>query len=139
MNKWQNAIYLTGGLVMVVGAGCYCFLILQSLICWVFLVGACMFSIMQMAQTYEGSNLTLKRLKRIQNMAGIFFILAGMLMVDSTYGLLQSLFTSTIGTGYYTYIEYVYNKWVVLLLIASFLEIYSTHRIDYELKKTKNT
>ena len=41
--------------------------------------------------------------------------------------------------GYYTYIEYVYNKWVVLLLIAAILEVYTTHRLDSELKKTKNT
>ena len=30
MNKWQNAIYLSGGLLMVVGAGCYCFLLWQQ-------------------------------------------------------------------------------------------------------------
>ena len=32
----------------------------------------------------------------------------------------------------------MYNKWVVLLLIAAFLEIYTVHRIDSEMKKCKN-
>ncbi len=51
----------------------------------------------------------------------------------------MSLFDSNMSAGYYTYIEYVYNKWVVLLLIAAILEVYTTHRLDSELKKTKNT
>ena len=34
-----------------------------------------------------------------------------------------------------SYITYVYNKWVLLLLIAAILEVYATHRIDYLLKK----
>ena len=62
-----------------------------------------------------------------------------MLMVDTVYNVLVSLFDSNMSAGYYTYIEYVYNKWVVLLLIAAILEVYTTHRLDSELKKTKNT
>ena len=139
MNKWQNAIYLSGGLLMVVGAGCYCFLLWQQVMCWIFLFGACMFAIMQMMQTYEGNDPTIKRLKRIQSIADIFFILSGMLMVDTVYHVLVSLFDSNMSAGYYTYIEYVYNKWVVLLLIAAILEVYTTPRLDSELKKTKNT
>ena len=94
---------------------------------------------MQMMQTYEGNDPTIKRLKRIQSIADIFFILSGMLMVDTVYHVLVSLFDSNMSAGYYTYIEYVYNKWVVLLLIAAILEVYTTHRLDSELKKTKNT
>ena len=138
-NKWQSALFLLGGLLMVVGAGCYSFMVLANIMCWVFLVGTCLFATMQMAQTYEGDSLVIRRLKRIQCMAGIFFMLSGILMVDSAYHVLLPLFNSNTSTGYYTYIEYVYNKWVVLLLIAAVLEMYTTHRLDAELKKIKNT
>ena len=33
------------------------------------------------------------------------------------------------------YLTYVYNKWVVFLLIAAILELYTAHRISNELKK----
>ena len=69
---------------MVVGAGCYCFLLWQQVMCWIFLFGACMFAIMQMMQTYEGNDPTIKRLKRIQSIADIFFILSGMLWCRSS-------------------------------------------------------
>ena len=40
-----------------------------------------------------------------------------------------------LGLSYITYIEYVYNKWVVVLLIAALLQLYSMHRIGSELEK----
>jgi len=40
-----------------------------------------------------------------------------------------------LGMDYITYIEYVYNKWVITLLIAAILQLYSTHRISQELDK----
>jgi hypothetical protein len=34
-----------------------------------------------------------------------------------------------------TYVQYVYQKWVVVLLIAAILQLYSLHRISTELEK----
>ena len=62
--------------------------------------------------------------------ADIFFVLAGMLMVDNANLWLKDSFTSSI-----TYFNLVYNKWVLLLLAAAILEMYSMHRIASELKK----
>ena len=84
-------------------------------------------------QTYEGSDFVLRRLKRIQSVANIFFMLSGILMVDTAFMFFRPIFNSAI-----TYVDYLYNKWVVLLLIAAFLEIYTVHRIDSEMKKCKN-
>jgi len=39
------------------------------------------------------------------------------------------------GLSYITYIEYVYNKWVIVLLIAAMLQLYSMHRLGSELEK----
>jgi hypothetical protein len=135
LSKLQSIMFLVGGLMMVVGAGCFVFFWHQKTVCWIFAVGALMFAMVQAMQLYEGRNFTIKRLKKIQCVADIFFVLSAILMVDSAYGFLLPLFQNVSGSGYLNYIQYVYNKWVLLLLIAAILELYSTHRIASELKK----
>lgn len=133
LNRFQSILFAIGGMLMVIGAGCFAFMWQQQVVCWFFLAGASMFTLMQSMQTYEGSNFVIRRLKRIQAVANIFFMLAGILMVDTAYMFFRPLFNSSIA-----YIDFLYNKWVVLLLIAAFLEIYSMHRIDSEMKKDKS-
>ena len=129
MNKWQNSIYLSGGLLMVVGAGCYCFLLWQQVMCWIFLFGACMFAIMQMMQTYEGKSPVIHRLKRIQNVANILFIFAGISMVDTVY-----TFTEKWLGNPQLFYSIFYGKWIMVMLVASILELYTTFRISHEMK-----
>lgn len=133
LNRFQSILFAIGGMLMVIGTGCFAFMWQQQVVCWLFLAGASMFTLMQSMQTYEGSNFVIRRLKRIQAVANIFFMLAGILMVDTAYTFFRPLFNSSIA-----YIDFLYNKWVVLLLIAAFLEIYSMHRIDSEMKKDKS-
>lgn len=130
LNKLQSLIFLTGGAMMVVGAGCFAMMWQQKIACWIYLAGALMFGVMQMMQEYQGNNFIVKRLKRIMSLADIFFILSGFLMVDMVYRFLQSAFDN-----YLTYYSTIYNKWVVLLLIAAILEMYTMHRIEHELSK----
>ena len=115
---------------MVLGAGCYACLIGQKVVCWVYLVGALIFAWMQVSQTYEGQSTTIKRLKRIMTTADIFFVLSGLLMVDSAYQFMRYSFADVS-----TYFNLIYNKWVLMLLVAAILEIYTMHRIGSELKK----
>ena len=137
LNKLQSILFMIGGVLMVVGTGCFVFLWQQRVVCWIFLVGAALFSTIQSTQLYEGTNFTVRRLKRIMNMADLFFVLAGILMVDSAWNFLLPLFTSHSSEGYFLYLQYIYNKWVVLLLIAAILEVYTMHRIASELEKEK--
>lgn len=130
LNKMQSMLFAIGGMLMVVGAGCYAFMFMQKVACWIYLLGSVLFALMQASQTYEGDNFTIKRLKRIMSLADFLFILSGMLMVDSAYQLLRDAFTD-----YTSYLSLVYNKWVLLLLVAAFLEMYTMHRISSELKK----
>lgn len=130
LNKLQSTLFIIGGVLMVVGAGCYAFMYMQKTACWIYLVGAVLFAFMQVSQTYEGNSFVVKRLKRIMSLADLFFILSGMLMVDSAYQLLRDAFTD-----YTSYLSLIYNKWVLLLLVAAFLEMYTMHRIASELKK----
>ena len=130
LSRIQSTLFLIGGVLMVLGAGCYAFLIGQKVVCWVYLVGALMFAWMQVSQTYEGQSTTIKRLKRIMTTADIFFVLSGLLMVDSAYQFMRYSFADVS-----TYFNLIYNKWVLLLLVAAILEIYTMHRIGSELKK----
>lgn len=130
LNKLQSIVFLLGGVLMVVGAACFSLLWQQDVVCWVFLAGAAMFSTMQLMQTYDGRSFVVQRLKRIMNLADLLFVVAGILMVDTAYQFLRSMFDS-----YDTYFSWLYNKWVVVLLIAAVLEMYTMHRIDHELGK----
>lgn len=130
LSRTQNIIFLVGGVLMVVGAGCFAFMWQQEVMCWIYLAGAVMFATMQMMQTYEGNNITVRRLKKIMTTADMFFVLSGILMVDNAYRFMQQVFTN-----YVAYFQYVFNKWVLLLLVAAVLEIYTMHRISAELSK----
>lgn len=138
LNKTQSVIFLIGGLLMVIGTGCFVLLWHQEIACWVYFAGAVMFTAMQFMQIYEGNDLTMKRLKRIQNIGNICFLIAGMLMIDHVRHFLLPFFNNDEGTGLYNYQTYIMNKWVLLLLIAALLQMYTMHRMDYEMKKTKN-
>ena len=129
LTKVQSIIYLVGGLLMVIGAG-------ASLLAWspapyVFAVGAVCFASMQMLQRYEGQNFVIRRLRRIMLLSDVLFLVAALLMLANQGNIF--------GLSYITYIQYVYNKWVVVLLIAAILQLYATHRIGHELEKEADT
>ena len=137
MNNIQAVLFLIGGLLMVIGSGAFVFMFMKHIACWVFLLGAILFSVLQSMQTYQGQNKVIVRLKRILNLSNLLFVFSGILMVDAQYHFLMSLFQHGSDNGYVLYFTYVYNKWVLLLLIAAVLEVYAVNRIDRELKKEK--
>ena len=125
LSKVENIIFLVGGLLMVIGAG-------TSLLAWsaapyVFALGVLCFTAMQMKQRYDGKNFTIRRLRRMMLLSDVLFLVAGVLMFANGGNFL--------GLDHLIYIEYVYNKWVVVLLIAAILQLYSMHRIGQELEK----
>jgi len=125
LNKVQTVIFLLGALLMVIGAG-------TSVLAWgsapyVFSVGALGFASMQMLQRYEGANFVIRRLRRIQLLSDVLFLFSGLLMLANK--------GNFFGLSHITYMEYVYNKWVITLLIAAILQLYTTHRLGHELEK----
>lgn len=129
LNKIQSALFLLGGVLMVVGA---CSFVLKQIYpslvettSWVFLLGTVLFSVIQSMQTYEGKSPVIHRLKRIQNVANILFIFAGISMVDTVYTFTEKWL------GIYSIF---YGKWIVVMLVASILELYTTFRISHEMK-----
>ena len=125
LSRTQNIIFLVGGLLMVVGAG-------SSLLAWkfapyLFAVGAVCFAAMQMQQRYEGQNFTIRRLRRMMLLSDVLFLVSALLMFASQGNIF--------GICHITYLQYIYNKWVITLLIAAILQLYSSHRIGQELEK----
>ena len=125
LNKQQVAVFLTGALLMAVGAGSS--LLLWSWAPYVYAVGAIAFTSMQMLQRYDGPNIAIRRLRRIMLLSDLLFLITAVLMFAGR----ENIF----GLDQITYIQYVYNKWVVTLLIAAILQLYTTHRIDHELQR----
>lgn len=117
---------------MVAGAGCFAMLLVQPAAAVVYMVGAAAFVGMQSLQRYDGQLLVVRRLRRIMSIAEVCFLLAGFLMLEQMFGLVRSHLS---GATYDTFVTYTYNKWVVLLLIAALLEIYTMHRISSELNQ----
>ena len=98
------------------------------------LVGAILFALMQSRQRYLGTVLAIRRLRKIMSLAGWGFILAGIFMVEDAYHFLRPIFTGSLD-GYSSYVSIFHHNWVILLLISAVIEMYTTHRISYELKK----
>lgn len=125
LSKLEMYLLLFGGLLMVVGAGAS--VLLQSWAPYVFAPGALLFASMQMLQRYEGTNITVKRLRHIMLLSDVLFLIAALLMFAN-----QGNF---FGLDHLSYIKYVHNNWIVVLLVAAILQLYTSHRIANELEK----
>ena len=116
---------LVGGLLMVVASGASLFL--QSWAPYVFAPGALMFAAMQMRQRYDGPNFNVRRLRRMMLLSDVLFLVTALLMFANRGNFL--------GIQYVSYVKYVHNNWIVVLLVAAILQLYTSHRIANELEK----
>lgn len=118
-------VMLAGGLLMVIGSGASLFL--QTWAPYVFAPGALMFAAMQMRQRYDGSNFNIRRLRRMLLLSDALFLVAALLMFANRGNFL--------GIEYLSFVKYVHNNWIVVLLVAAILQLYASHRISNELEK----
>ena len=125
LNKIENTILLFGAVMMVIGSG--------ANICglpwapYVFGMGTVGYVLMQLKQKYEGSNVAIKRLRRMVIISDVCLLLAAVMMFAN----MDNLFR----LDAVTYIKYVHNNWVVVLLVAAMLQLYTSHRISKEILK----
>lgn len=125
LTKTETALLLAGGLLMVAGSGAY--ILLQAWAPYVFALGALAFAAMQMRQRYDGNNVTVRRLRRILLLSDVLFLASALLMLANQ--------NNPLGLDYMTYVKYVHNNWIVVLLVAAILQLYASHRIANELEK----
>ena len=110
MKQIQKYIYIVGGILLVIGAALY---VTRWVVApYIYVVGSFMFGAMQMADRYEGSNFVIRRLRRQQVLGALMLMLTGIAMFMCKY-----------------------NEWIVCLLIACLLELYTAFRLPQELEK----
>lgn len=110
MKQIQKYIYIVGGILLVIGAALY---VTRWVVApYIYVVGSFMFGAMQMADRYEGSNFVIRRLRRQQVLGALMLMLTGIAMFVCKY-----------------------NEWIVSLLIACLLELYTAFRLPQELEK----
>lgn len=99
-----------GGILLVIGAALY---VTRWVVApYIYVVGSFMFGAMQMADRYEGGNFVIRRLRRQQVLGALMLMLTGIAMFVCKY-----------------------NEWIVCLLIACLLELYTAFRLPQELEK----
>lgn len=107
LTRLQSIIFLLGGIMLVAGAVLYMFepVILAPA---VFAAGALFYVVMQWMQTYEGNNITLIRLRKIQLLSGVFIMLSAVLMISNRW--VYDIFT--------LFKIDIYNSWIIFYLLA---------------------
>lgn len=125
LNKIENTILLFGAVMMVIGSGANIFA--QPWAPYVFGMGTVGYVLMQLKQKYEGSNVAIKRLRRMVIISDVCLLLAAVMMFAN----MDNLFR----LDAVTYIKYVHNNWVVVLLVAAMLQLYTSHRLSKEILK----
>ena len=125
LNKTESAILVIGAVMMVIGSGANLFA--QSWAPYVFAMGTIGFVLMQLKQKYDGDNVAIKRLRRMVIISDVCLLLAAVMMFAN----MDNLFR----LDAITYIKYVHNNWVVVLMVAALLQLYTSHRISKEMLK----
>lgn len=125
LNKTESAILVIGAVMMVIGSGANLFA--QSWAPYVFAMGTIGFVLMQLKQKYDGDNVAIKRLRRMVIVSDVCLLLAAVMMFAN----MDNLFR----LDAITYIKYVHNNWVVVLMVAAMLQLYTSHRISKEILK----
>ena len=113
MNKFRDIIFVVGGIAMIVGACLY--ITRWSGAPYVFLSGAILFALKQITDRYRGNNFVVKRLLRQQILGALLLVVAGVLMLVLHH-----------------------NEWVLCLLIAAVIGLYTSLRLSAELRKEEN-
>ena len=110
MKKTQQAIYIIGGILLVVGAALY--ITQWTWAPYIYIAGSFMFGAMQMLDRYTGKNLVLRRLRRQQILGAIALMLTGVLMLSCKH-----------------------NEWILCMLVGCLVELYTAFRIPQEYEK----
>ena len=88
LNKTENAVFVIGAVLMVVGSGANIFA--QTWAPYIFAIGVAGFVAMQLRQRYEGSDVTLRRLRRMVIISDLLLVVSAVLMlanIDNMLGL----------------------------------------------------
>lgn len=109
----RTLLYRLAGLALVVGAVLPLFA--PTAAAYTFAVGALIFAPIQLTDRYEGKNFTIRRLRRQQMLGALMLVVTACLMITAAYGIAP----------------FRGHEWMITLLIATLLEVYTIFRIDW--------
>lgn len=107
--RFNTYLYQISAIAVLLSAAFY--IVEPHYASYVFAAGAAGMAVSRLSLRYEGSSLRIKRLIRLQKMAPLFIV----------------------GASYFMFKPH--NQWVPLLLVAAFLELYTSFMIAREEKK----
>ena len=110
--KIIKALYMLGAAALLFGAVARMFL--PEYYALIYIIGAVVFAVAQFLMRPRGGSVTVRRLVMQQQLAGLLFIAAGVLMFTHTN-----------------------NEWIVLLSCGAFVELYTAYRIPNEIERNK--
>lgn len=126
LNKTENVIFIVGAIMMV--AGCVANILRFAASPYIYSVGAVAYAVMQIRQSYDGANITVRRLRRIMILSDFLLLFTGVMMfADQSYDFM--------GLDLLVWLQYVHNNWVITLLIAALMQLYTIYRISSELER----
>lgn len=108
--KIVRVLYFLGAAALLFGAVARMFM--PEYYAYIYMAGAVLFALMQFFLRPRNCSVTLRRLVVQQQLAGLLFIAAGVLMFTHTR-----------------------NEWMVLLTSGALVELYTAYRIPQELDK----
>ena len=121
LNKTENFLFRLGAILMLVGLVVHIFD--QRVSLYLYGIGTLLFCLMRLRAEYTGNNLVVRRLRRQQLLACVFFMTTALCMSMQLF----------------QYGPFRRNEWVVSLAIACVLELYTAWRIPSELQKLNNS
>ena len=125
LSRLQSIVFAAGALLMLAGA--IMGMMAPQVAPWIFAIGALAYTAMQLQQRYQGDNITIRRLSRITLLSDVLLIgVAAMMFAD---------YRNPFQLEYLTWLRYIHNNWVVVLLLAAIIQLYTVYRIDAELRK----
>ena len=108
--KIIKALYFLGAITLLLGAVSR--MLLPEYYAYIYIIGATLFAVMQFLLRPKNCSVALRRLVMQQQLAGLLFVGAGVLMFTHTH-----------------------NEWMMVLTCGALVELYTAYRIPQELNK----
>ncbi len=115
----RTLLYRLSGLTLIVGALLPLFA--PTAAAYTFAAGALVFAPIQLTDRYEGTNFTIRRLRRQQMIGALMLVVTACLMITAAHGIAP----------------FRGHEWMITLLIATLLELYTAFRIDWVMRHEK--
>lgn len=117
LTRLQSFIFKLGGILIIIGV--LLWIPKLSVAPYLFCLGAVLYAVMQFLAKYEGRNFIIRRLRRQQLAGACLLVLAGIMMIGSTF--------------HWPYTTR--NEWLIAFMAGTIFQLYTAFRIPAELKK----